>query len=145
MQYQVPQNITMEDRILGPITTTQFVILVVGGLSAFFVLNQTWLPGSIETWLAGGMALLVALVALGKFNDQPLYRFGKFIIAFLFTSKIRVWKKGSPQPVLIKPSEHRVQERQRNQKRVTRVDIARVAQVVDTRGRAGVVPTIKDR
>ena len=35
MRYKVPQNIDMEDRIVGPLTMVQFVIVMIGGMIVY--------------------------------------------------------------------------------------------------------------
>jgi hypothetical protein len=141
MQFQVPQNIAMEDRIVGPLTLIQFVIVVVGGGIAFFCLNLTGLPGWMSRGLGGFFALITVLVAMGKFNDQPLYRFFRFILAFLFTPKTRVWHKGGSEVNLIRPSQHTLANQTKHvTKRFSKSDLARLAVVLDSRGREGVIP-----
>lgn len=143
MQFQVPQNIAMEDRIVGPLTVIQFVIVVVGGGIAFFIFNQTSLPPVLTRSVAGTIALLTAIIAIGKFNDQPMYRFFKYIIAFVVTPKTRVWHKNGGEVNLIKPSEAKDEGSHLHApKRVSREDIARLANVLDSRGKEGSLPRI---
>jgi hypothetical protein len=143
MQFQVPQNIMMEDRIVGPLTIIQFLIVVIGGGIAFFVLNQTSLPTIISRGGAGGIALLTVILAIGKFNDQPMYRFFKYILAYIFAPKTRVWHKNGGEVMLIKQSEHRKDESHLHApKRVSSEDIAQLATVLDSRGRVGSTPRV---
>jgi hypothetical protein len=140
MQFQVPQNIAMEDRIVGPLTMIQFVIVVVGGGIAFFFINLTGAPAWFSKGIGGFLAFATVVFAIGKFNDQPLYRFFKFIIAYVITPKTRVWHKGGGEVNLIRPSQHRVNAVQRTYKHVSKADVARLAVVLDSRGREGVLP-----
>lgn len=143
MQFQVPQNIMMEDRIVGPLTIIQFLIVVVGGGIAFFIFNQTALPPAISKGGAGFIALLTAVMAIGKFNDQPMYRFFKYILAFIFAPKTRVWHKSGGEVMLIKQSQRQKDDSQLHvPKRVSAEDIARLATVLDSRGRVGSAPRV---
>lgn len=143
MQFRVPQNITMEDRIVGPLSPIQFGIVVIGGGFSFFVLQSTWLPAYTNTILAGFLALFTVVLSVGKFNGQPMYHFIKFLVMFVVRPRVRIWHKEGGEVTLIKASppktsEHRVQ---RN-KLISHQDIARLAMVLDSRGSSGVVPQI---
>ena len=141
MQFQVPQNIAMEDRIVGPLTLIQFVIVVVGGGISFFFINLTGLPTWFSRGVGGFFALLTLVIAMGKFNDQPLYKFFRFIIAYVVTPKTRIWHKGGSEINLIKPSQHAVKNQTHHAtKKVSKEDLARLAVVLDSRGQSGVVP-----
>ena len=142
MQFQVPQNITMEDRIVGPLTLIQFSIVVVGGGIAFMMFTQTSWPSWLSYGLTVFFALLTILLALGKFNDQPMYRFFRYIIAFIITPKVRVWHKGGPEVALVRPTPVKnTEDANRQIKHVTRRDIAGLAKVLDSRGQSGSLPT----
>jgi hypothetical protein len=144
MQFQVPQNIAMEDRIVGNLTAIQFAILVLGGLLSFFIFTEAALPGSLRPLLAGGTAFLTVILGVGHFNDQLMYRFIKYIILFIITPKVRVWHKTGTEPLLIKPKEEKVGPSvSAPTKKVTREDIARLAAVLDTRGAVGSVPSVR--
>ena len=141
MQFKVPQNITMEDRIAGPLTLVQFIMAIIGGGFAFLVLNLRSLA-PLNTVGAGVIALLTAVIVLGKFNDQPMYKFVRFIFVFLFTPKTRVWHKAGSQVQLVKPSQKKENDDvKRSTKHVTKADIARLAAVIDSRGTVGGKPT----
>jgi hypothetical protein len=144
MQFRVPQNITMEDRIVGPLSPIQFGIMVIGGGISFFVLQWQLLPSPVGPVLAGLLALFTIILAVGKFNDQPMYRFIKFIILFIAKPRIRVWHKETTPITLVKPNSSIPEEQRKHlPKNVSHKDIARLAQVLDSRGTTGVVPKIK--
>jgi hypothetical protein len=141
MQFPVPQNIAMEDRIIGPLTPIQFTITVVGGFISFFVFQSTFLPSFISHGLGILAAVLTVVLAVGKFNDQPMYRFIRAIVSFVTSPKIRIWHKAGMEPILVKPRpvEHKKEEKSLN-KRVSKQDIAQLAAVLDSRGQSGVLP-----
>jgi len=141
MQFQVPQNIAMEDRIVGPLTLIQFIIVLVGGGISFVFINMTSAPPILTRGLAIFFAILTLVIALGKFNDQPMYRFFRYIIAFIITPKTRIWHKGGSEVRLIKPSQHMVSNQSQHvAKKVSKSDLARLATVLDSRGKSGVLP-----
>jgi len=91
MQFTVPQFIDVEDKIIGPITVRQFVILLVDGLILALLYKFVDLALFV-VFLAifGGFGLVMAFV---KINGQP---FHFFLLNFLQTMKkspLRVWQK----------------------------------------------------
>jgi len=71
MQYQVPQFIDIEDKIVGPLTLGQFLYLAVGFLisfSTFFFLKFfVWL---ILTLIVGGVVIAFAFI---KYNGRSFF------------------------------------------------------------------------
>lgn len=96
MQFKVPQNIDMQDRILGPLTLFQLLFLLIG----FLIVYGLFRTGSILLFVFVGIPLGLILLALAfvKINEQP---FGKFLIAFVLFElrpKTRLWHKGGQLP-----------------------------------------------
>lgn len=90
-QFVVPQFIDVEDKVLGPITTRQFSILMVTGLLMFIVFKLA----SFIAMLAINIPLLTAalVVSFVRINGQP---FHFFLLNFVQTTKRpaeRVWNK----------------------------------------------------
>jgi len=144
MQFQVPQNIAMEDRIVGSLTPIQFGIVVLGGGFAFFVFTSTSIPSPFSQ--AGGLllAFITLVMALGKYNDQPMYRFIRYIISFIVTPKVRIWHKSGSEAPIIRPNPNVTHKEQMHTvKNISREDIARLATVLDSRGTEGHSPKLK--
>lgn len=142
MQFRVPQNIAMEDRIIGPLTAIQFAILVLGGMGSFLVFTSTTIPAPINQFTGGIGIFLTIILALGKFNGQPMYKFARYIVSFIVSPKIRVWHKGGVETPLIKPSQKKdAGDHRATRKSISKSQIAGLAAVVDSRGQYGVVPT----
>ncbi len=87
----MPQFIEVEDKIFGPITTRQFLILLVTGLILFiaFKLADTALFIFLAV-LIGGFALILAFV---KVNGQPFHYFILNIVQTLRRPSRRIWYK----------------------------------------------------
>lgn len=90
-QFVVPQFIDIEDKIFGPITVRQFLILLIGGLLNFlsFKLADFALFVILLT-LFSGLSLVFAFV---KVNGQT---FHYFLLNLFQTAKkpsLRIWKK----------------------------------------------------
>ncbi len=90
-QFVVPQFIEVEDKIFGPITVRQFVILLVtGGLVfGFFKLFDfaLFLLVGVPTFAAG------VILAFVRINSQPFHYFLLNLIQTWRRPKIRVWNK----------------------------------------------------
>mgnify|MGYP000984402604 CR=1 FL=1 len=90
-QFVVPQFIDVEDKIFGPITTRQFLILLVAGLITFVVYRFADFTSLILTlvFLDGG-ALILAFV---KINGQTFHYFILNVIQTMRKPKLRLWNK----------------------------------------------------
>lgn len=90
-QFVVPQFIDVEDKILGPITTRQFGIIMIDALICFIVYKIFALaPAIIIDVIFTAAALVLAFV---KINGQP---FHYFLLNFVQTWRrpnVRVWNK----------------------------------------------------
>ncbi len=110
MHYQVPQYLDVEDKIIGPLTLKQFLILLAGGGIIFLLYNILKLP--IFIILSFPVAFITLLIAFYKKDNQ---KFGKFIanlLSFLGNPNIYTWKKPEPkkpeqepEPKIIKKAE----------------------------------------
>ncbi|HBH16878.1 MAG: hypothetical protein UV57_C0042G0008 [Parcubacteria group bacterium GW2011_GWD2_43_10] len=94
-QFVVPQFIDVEDKIIGPITVRQFIIIMVGG---FLVFLEFRLADFGLFILEGLITLfLIALFAFFKVNGMPFHFFFVNFIATLNKPKIRTWQKLVPE------------------------------------------------
>ncbi|MDD2758545.1 MAG: PrgI family protein [Patescibacteria group bacterium] len=90
-QFVVPQFLDVEDKIFGPITARQFVILLVATLVLFvaYKLADTTLFIFLLALLGGG-SLIIAFV---KINGQPFHYFLLNIIQTVRRPSLRIWNK----------------------------------------------------
>ena len=90
-QFVVPQFIEVEDKIFGPITTRQFLILLVAGTMVFLSYRFGDLALFIFTTVfIGGFCLILAFV---KVNGQNFHYFLLNIIQSLRKPSLRIWQK----------------------------------------------------
>jgi hypothetical protein len=90
-QFVVPQFIDVEDKIFGPVTTRQFLIILVAGLVIFAAYRWGDFALFITvTALVGGLALVLAFV---KVNGQTFHYFLLNIIQTARKPGLRVWSK----------------------------------------------------
>lgn len=90
-QFVVPQFIDVEDKIIGPITTRQFIMGIVVALFLFLAYRfADLILFIIEAVVLVGLYVLVAFV---KVNGQPFYYFMIHIIRSAKRPALRVWDK----------------------------------------------------
>lgn len=93
MQYQVPQFIEVEDKIVGPMTLKQFIYLVGGaGLSyIIYVLIGSFWIAVIPIVLI--MGLSAALAFYKVYDHFPLIYIIEYALRYFFGTKLYIWKK----------------------------------------------------
>ncbi|MBI5222112.1 MAG: PrgI family protein [Candidatus Magasanikbacteria bacterium] len=90
-QFVVPQFIDVEDKIFGPVTVRQFLILLASGLFIFVAFKYADFALFITTLVVvGGGALVVAFV---KINGQTFHYFVLNILQTIRRPGLRVWRK----------------------------------------------------
>jgi len=89
--FLVPQFIDIETKIIGPITTRQFLILMVAAMLDFIFYKIFY----FNTFLAVGVPItsVFALFAFMKINGQPFHLFFLNIIETMKKPHIRVWQR----------------------------------------------------
>jgi hypothetical protein len=91
MQFQVPQFIETEDKIIGPLTLKQFLYLAAAGVIVFllFWILKTWL------WFIAAAILGTAAAALAfiKYNGRPLTVILTAALNYLWKPRSFIWKK----------------------------------------------------
>lgn len=91
MQFQVPQFLDVEDKIVGPLTAKQF-IYVLGGAGGAYMIYRF-----VPTFLA----LIPAITFLGfalalafyRFNGKPFVRLVESAFVYLSSSRMYVWHR----------------------------------------------------
>ena len=134
MQYKVPQNIDIEDKIVGPFTMRQFLYLMVGG----FILYGWWnysntfsSPPPIYVFIpiGGPVGLLCICLALVKINDRPFEYFLMNMFKFLFSPKQRKWVTGYVPEAVIKMDA--IEAKQKKEVAKTETDLDSLAKSLD--------------
>lgn len=94
MQFKVPQNIDMEDRIIGPLTLTQFFYLLFGGVIIYILFGKLVLTGyNFLFWiLAIPIGTFSFAMAFVKIQDRPFPSFFFAMIKYMATPRARVWQ-----------------------------------------------------
>lgn len=107
-QFQVPQFIEREAKLVGPFTLRQSAILGGAGALLFvlwFIL-QKWLFFAIGIPLA----LLFLLVGFVKINGRPLLDFFTSFFSFFISPQIYIWQKRSVRKEKLKATKDEVEK-----------------------------------
>jgi len=90
MQFQVPQFIETEDKVVGPLSLRQFVYVGIGALlsALLYFVVQTWLWAIISVFLVGG-AIAIAFV---KVEGRPLANVIMAAASFYWSPQIYIWQ-----------------------------------------------------
>lgn len=136
MQFKVPQNIDMADRIVGPLTLVQFLYILVGGMVVYFLFS-TIAPvnGGLFLLLSAPVAVFTMAMAFLKVQDQPFPKFVQAFIVFLFRPKIRMWhKEGSTLSPKIVPEVKKESDKPVVPQKIEKSQLEKLIQVMDTGG-----------
>ncbi len=94
-QFQIPQFIEVENKIVGPLTIKQFLYLAgAGGFSfmLYFIL-QLWL-WLMLTAILGAVAVSLAFI---KYNGQPLEKITWSAFGFFWKPRFYLWQRLPPK------------------------------------------------
>lgn len=90
-QYVVPQFIDVEDKILGPITARQFVIMLIDVGIMFIVYKLASL--GLMIFINLSLLAIGIVLAFVKVNGMPFHYFLLNIVATTKNPNVRVWNK----------------------------------------------------
>ncbi|MBI2595052.1 MAG: PrgI family protein [Candidatus Colwellbacteria bacterium] len=94
-QFQVPQFIETEDRVVGPLTWRQFAYVAVGGaVSVILFLLLTPLVWFLLTLIVGGIAIVLAFVPV---NGRPMIVFLRALFDNIWRPKVYVFQPRGSQ------------------------------------------------
>ena len=90
-QFIVPQFIDVEDKIIGPITTRQFIILLVG----FIIIGICYKLFDFSLFVTISIIILAltGTIAFFKINGRPFHYFILNVYQTLKRSRLRVWNQ----------------------------------------------------
>lgn len=91
MQFQVPQFIEFEDKIVGPLTLKQFGYLAGAGVICFLIFM--FLRTVFAVILAVPIAALALALAFGQVKGTPMPKYLAAMIGFALKPQLYLWKK----------------------------------------------------
>lgn len=131
-QYTVPQFIDVEAKIIGPITTRQFLIF----LAAALVIFISYKIFDFGLFLTIGIVvfLLAATFAFVKVNGRPFHYFVLNLVQTFRKPGIRVWNHQQPSFEEKENKEFKFEEVVVN-KKLNEAQLAELSLIVDTKGK----------
>lgn len=133
MQYKVPQNIDLEDKIVGPFTMIQFLYLLIGG-SLTYIAITAFGTGILGLGIAFPVALLFLALTFVKVQDQPFSKFLVAVVQFATRPKLRMWHQiGNPPELVITKSKIKDTHVVKREK-ITKSSLEQLAANLDTKG-----------
>ncbi len=101
MQFSVPQYIQVKQKIIGPLTLSQFGWLALGFAVSFFSFFR------FKPWLSFPLALISITISICfafiEINGQPLSKIFSFFLKFQLSQKIYFWeRRESIEEIIIK-------------------------------------------
>lgn len=143
MQYKIPQNVQIEDRIVGPITFKQLFILGIGGGITYLIYLSLAKKYFIEVWIlfVAPSALLTLAMAFVKPLGVSFFHYILLFIEYMILPKKRHWVKGadSVRPSVFtqfgsKPSRNEkkaINKREADEKKIE--NLAEISKVLDSK------------
>lgn len=130
-QYKVPQNIDMQDRIVGPLTLYQFLYVLAGGMVAYATFKSGVMLSFIFLGIPAGILSLV--FAFIKINEQTFAHFFMSFAFYLINPKQRLWHHGSGTTKISLTQPKDTGSKRVTVKQFTKQDFSRAAESLDRR------------
>ncbi len=127
--FQVPQFIDREDKIIGPLSLRQFIILAITGglLFALFKIFQFWL-----FFIIGGIiAALGMSLAFIKVNGQRFDKVALNALRYFISPRLYVWRRPEKSKQLSVAPKIEVKKKVEEQKRMTLEQLEEFAKKLD--------------
>ncbi|MFA6382501.1 MAG: PrgI family protein [Candidatus Buchananbacteria bacterium] len=134
-QFVVPQFIDVEDKVIGPITVRQFIIILVGGGLIFVAYKLSDFTLFLVEMVF--IALITFVVAFVKINGRPIHYFLLNVTQTSKRPKLRVWAKIFSNAELksyLKSEVPKLPPEIRTKNKVRASRLAEMALIVDTGG-----------
>ena len=100
-QFEVPQFIELESKIVGPLTLRQFAFIAAPALVSFFLFFAL----NTVIWVMLTVILVVAGAAFAfiKINSRPLYALAFLSVKFFWQPKMFLWKRPIVKEAIVIP------------------------------------------
>lgn len=95
MEYQVPQFIEVEGKVVGPLTLKQFIYIA--GAGGFCIVFFSYLPIMFALLLSAAMVGFAAALAFYKINNKPLINVLQAGFGYYIGPKLFLWKHEEPR------------------------------------------------
>ena len=92
MQFQVPQFIDVEDKVVGPFTWKEFVYLA-GGAGVCVLAFKIFSSFFIALIVAAPFVAVALMLTFYKVNDRPFINLFQSMISYFLSRKLYIWKQ----------------------------------------------------
>jgi hypothetical protein len=134
-QFTVPQFIDVESKIIGPVTTRQFLIFL--GAAVIIALSYRLFDFSMFLLIAIIIGIIAVVFAFVKINGRPFHFFVLNLVQTIGRPHTRVWHKidsGNPIEAPMPPIDSKVKG-QSTKEHFRQSKLAELSLIVDTKGR----------
>lgn len=132
MEYQVPQFIEVEDRIVGQLTLRQFIY--VGGGIGLCILYFSYLPFIFAVLLAIPTIGFVVALAFYKINGKPFIDVLEAGFNYYTHSKLFLWQHGTEKQNASTQTAAPIEPAKRATPKLTRGKLSELAWSLDVQG-----------
>jgi len=140
MQYKIPQNVQLEDKILPFMTMKQLIVVGIGGGFAYMLYigletqpTEVWLPPVVV------ITVLTLAVAFLKIGNIPFTKYLLLALERYLNAKRRYWLKSSGDVLLLDHStpQKKEIEKKKVETQKTAKDIGELSRILDSGGATG--------
>ena len=133
-QATVPQFIEVEDKIIGPITVRQFILLVIAGLIMFLEYKLSDMALFLLTGIPTAAIFLV--IAFIKINSMPFHYFALNVLQTFKRPKLRRWARDLNTKTKEEKEKEELMPKKEivSKKIVTRSRLSDLSLIIDTGG-----------
>ena len=133
-QFKVPQNLDMEDRIVGKFTLIQFGYLALGGLIAYIALVK--IGGYFGMLIGGIIGIFAFALAAVRVHGEPMPKFLSSLFKYVITPKEQSWSQDqSGRTTIIREDKPTAKNQNKPTKKAySKKDLESVAEIVDSHG-----------
>ncbi|MDD4901366.1 MAG: PrgI family protein [Patescibacteria group bacterium] len=131
-QFVVPQFIDVEDKIIGPITTRQFIVMLVG----FLIIGISYKIFDFSLFVTFGLVVFAisGVIAFLRINGRPFHYFILNLFQTFKRPKLRIWRHVFYQPDIEVKSSGLPTAKALAEKHYTSSRLAELSLIVDTKG-----------
>lgn len=132
---KIPQNVQIEDRIIGPITLRQIIITLLGSGLSYAIWSAMKAAGPVSpvgTFFAWIPAAIAAAFAFVKINDISLFRLMFLMIEKMEKPAVRTWAPRQGLTINIRTKPPKVDVSKVAKAEMTKKGISELSTILDT-------------
>ncbi len=137
MQFRVPQNIDMEDKIIGPLTLKQFLYLMAGGGLCYAILLKLQPSGrtALAILIDAPIGIFFLALAFVKIQDRPFSQFLLSLLSFSSRPRRRVWRREQEQSSVVIEEVKKTEDTKTEKKNLDKTKVSEITKILDSGGK----------